>query len=107
MKKILLLVTFLSINQVFSQDWYTNFEMAKKEATNSDKHIVLVFQGSDWCAPCMKLEKEIWSAPEFQKLSQDMFVFLKAVERKNLLSTGLCGLVLFFVSLISFEFILF
>lgn len=89
MKKILLLVAFLSINQAFSQEWFTNFEMAKKEATNSNKHIVLVFQGSDWCAPCMKLEKEIWSAPEFQKLSRDTFVFLKADfprRKKNILS---------------------
>lgn len=64
--------------QVFSQNWLTNFEDAKLQATQTNRHIVLVFQGSDWCAPCMKLDKEIWTSEEFQSLSKDTFIFLKA-----------------------------
>ena len=47
-------------------------------ANSNNQNIVLVFQGSDWCAPCIKLEKEIWSTNEFQKLNEDHFVMLKA-----------------------------
>ena len=63
---------------MLSQNWVTNFNKAKQEASKTNDKIVLVFQGSDWCGPCMKLEKEIWSSPEFQKLAKDHFVMLKA-----------------------------
>ncbi|SFZ91807.1 Thioredoxin-like [Flaviramulus basaltis] len=62
----------------FSQTWHTDFEKAKEVASSKNENIVLVFQGSDWCAPCIKLDKEIWSTQEFQKLSKDHFVMLKA-----------------------------
>ncbi|MCA0153162.1 thioredoxin family protein [Winogradskyella vincentii] len=64
--------------QSFSQDWLVNIELAKSRALAEDKSIVLVFQGSDWCAPCMKLDREIWSTKEFQNLAQDSFIMLKA-----------------------------
>lgn len=63
---------------IFAQEWKTNFEEAKKEATNNNKNILLVFQGSDWCGPCIKLDKEVWSTLEFQNLSKNHFVMLKA-----------------------------
>ena len=40
--------------------------------------LFLVFQGSDWCAPCIKLNQEIWSSPKFIAYSKDHFVMLKA-----------------------------
>lgn len=69
--------TILSIS-VFSQNWITNFNDAKQIALEKNQNIVLVFQGSDWCAPCIKLDKEIWSTEEFKALSKDHFVMLKA-----------------------------
>ncbi len=83
--KFLFLLALLTTLQSFAQDWSTDFEEAKKIAASSDKKIVLVFQGSDWCAPCIKLEKEIWNTSEFQKLNEDHFVMLKAdfPRRKN------------------------
>lgn len=76
-KFTLILALFLSL-QSFSQEWLTDFEKAKKIALESKHNIVLVFQGSDWCAPCIKLEREIWNTAEFQNLSNDHFVMLKA-----------------------------
>jgi len=72
-----LFLFFLSISS-FSQNWMTNFNEAKQVASEKNKNIVLVFQGSDWCAPCIKLDKEVWSTEEFRKLSKDHFVMLKA-----------------------------
>jgi thioredoxin-related protein len=77
MKFIFILIITFSLNS-FAQDWQTNFNEAKKQASKSNHSIVLVFQGSDWCGPCMKLDKEVWSTPEFKKLSKDHFVMLKA-----------------------------
>ena len=87
--KFFLILTFVFSFQTFAQDWSTDFEEAKKTANSNNQNIVLVFQGSDWCAPCIKLENEIWSKNEFQKLSIDHFVMLKADfprRKKNQLS---------------------
>ena len=80
MKNIICLsIVALAFNfSMLGQNWETNFNKAKEEASKANHDIVLVFQGSDWCGPCMKLEKEIWSSPEFQKLAKDRFVMLKA-----------------------------
>lgn len=38
----------------------------------------MVFSGSDWCAPCIKLEKEIWESAEFQAYAKENYVMLRA-----------------------------
>ena len=62
----------------FSQDWQTNFDMAKTMAKESEKPIILVFQGSDWCAPCIKLDREIWATSIFKNYAAENYVMLKA-----------------------------
>lgn len=69
----LLLVTFSS----YAQDWKTDFNTAKQEAQANNKKIIMVFQGSDWCAPCMKLNQEIWSTDTFKNYAKDNFIMLK------------------------------
>lgn len=79
MKKIILLSIFLSLAMsANAQEWLTDFDEAKKIATEKKQNIILVFQGSDWCAPCIKLDKEIWSANEFKSYAKDHFVMLQA-----------------------------
>ncbi|HCQ12673.1 thioredoxin family protein, partial [Flavobacterium sp.] len=62
MKKIGLVVMLLVSSIGFSQNWKSSLEEAKIEAAKENKQILLVFSGSDWCAPCMKLEKNIWKS---------------------------------------------
>ncbi|WP_456440167.1 thioredoxin family protein [Psychroserpens sp.] len=78
MNKILLLFICLVSLPCFSQDWRTDFEKSKTIATQENKTIILVFQGSDWCAPCIKLDKEIWNTEEFQIYAKEHFVMLQA-----------------------------
>lgn len=82
---IFLLFTLYSIN---AQEWLTDIDMAKKVALQKNQKIILVFQGSDWCAPCIKLDTEIWSTPEFIAYSKEHYVLLKADfprKKKNML----------------------
>ena len=74
----LLLSTFLIYNAGISQEWQTNFETAKVMAKETQKPIILVFQGSDWCAPCIKLDREIWSTSVFQTYAKDHYIMLQA-----------------------------
>ena len=80
MKRVLRLAIILSLAtlNLWAQQWTADFSTAREEATNLNRHILLVFAGSDWCNPCIKLDREIWSSPEFQSLAEDQFVMLKA-----------------------------
>ncbi len=80
MKKAIILSTLIlsSIVAVNAQDWKTDIDTAKAVAKIENKKIILVFQGSDWCAPCIKLDREIWSSKEFQDYAKDNYVLVKA-----------------------------
>ena len=91
MKKIVvvLIVMFVSVSATMAQEWQTDINVAKEIASKESKPIILVFQGSDWCAPCIKLDREIWSTETFKKYAKDNYVMLKADfprRKKNILS---------------------
>ncbi len=77
-KAFLFVIAFSVFLSVSAQQWETNFDTAKKRATDENKNIILVFSGSDWCIPCMKLEKNIWESREFINDSKNHFVLLRA-----------------------------
>ena len=80
MKKRLLVFVIVLINSsvLFAQDRENDFSKAKEIATKENKPIILVFQGSDWCAPCIKLDREILSSDTFKKYANENYVMLKA-----------------------------
>jgi|TARA_B110000093_G_scaffold115882_1_gene124176 thioredoxin-related protein len=80
MNKYLLLFIFcvLGFTQLHAQQWLTNFQQAKELSTTQEKTILLVFQGSDWCAPCIKLNREIFESEPFIAYAKDHFIMLQA-----------------------------
>jgi thioredoxin-related protein len=88
--KFKIIITFLFFaTNIYSQNWETNFEVSKNRAEKEKKFIIMVFQGSDWCVPCMKLDKEIWTSEEFVNYSDENLIMLKVdfpKKRKNKLS---------------------
>lgn len=90
MQKVII-VTLLLISAIVvnAQEWQTDLEKSKAIAKEKNRNIILVFSGSDWCAPCMKLENEILSSEEFKTYAKDHFVLLRAdfpEKKKNRLS---------------------
>ncbi len=57
--------------------WTTNAEEATKQAKESDRDMLLLFTGSDWCPPCIKLENEILSKAGFYDSAVEKFVLVK------------------------------
>jgi len=49
-----------------SGGWLTNWQQAVKQAKAQNKLILANFTGSDWCAPCKVLHKEVFDTPEFK-----------------------------------------
>ena len=91
MKYFLLIVFILSLNtaRLSAQDWRTDWDIAKVEAEQANKKLILVFSGSDWCIPCIKLEKEIWESPSFTQYAEQYYVLFRAdfpKRKKNKLS---------------------
>jgi thioredoxin-related protein len=77
--KNIVVILFIFINYLsYSQNWKTNFEEAKIEALNENKNILLVFSGSDWCGPCIKLDNIVWKSEDFKTEAEKNWVLYKA-----------------------------
>jgi thioredoxin-related protein len=90
MKKIIQIALLLLSTFIYAQDWKANFDDVLKSASNENKNILLIFSGSDWCAPCIKLDKNIWQSDAFK--NQKDWVLYKAdfpKKKANLLSNEL------------------
>lgn len=89
-KKLLFSLTFLFTAFIMNaQEWQTDLKTAEDLAQKENKEIILVFQGSDWCAPCIKLDREVWSTDSFKDYAEDHYVLLQADfprKQKNQLS---------------------
>jgi thioredoxin-related protein len=84
---IILLSLFLTLTPEL--DWKTDFQEAKELSKASDKKILLVFSGSDWCKPCIQLHRSLFETEEFAAYAKDHLVLLKAdfpSQKKNQLS---------------------
>lgn len=78
MKKIIIALFLFMGSFSYCQNWKTNFEEAKKEAAEQNKNILLVFSGSDWCAPCIKLDNVVWKSEAFKLEAEKYWVIYKA-----------------------------
>jgi thioredoxin-related protein len=56
--------------------WSTDYKKAQEEARNNKKLLLLNFTGSDWCGWCIKLDREIFSKPEFKDYASKNLVLL-------------------------------
>lgn len=55
--------------------WIKNdFAAAKAKAQKENKNILVDFSGSDWCGWCIKLDKEVFSTPEFTDAASKEYV---------------------------------
>ena len=78
MKKVIVFLFIFIGTWSYSQNWKSNFEEAKLEASKENKNILLVFSGSDWCAPCIKLDNAVWKSEAFKLESEKNWVIYRA-----------------------------
>ncbi|HEY3663989.1 MAG TPA: thioredoxin family protein [Chthoniobacterales bacterium] len=57
--------------------WLTDFEAAKAQSHAEKKLLLMDFTGSDWCPPCIMLQKEVFSNPEFIHYAAQHLVLLE------------------------------
>ena len=57
--------------------WVSDYKQAQQEAKASNKLVLLDFTGSDWCGWCIKLNKEVFSQPQFKDYASKALVLLE------------------------------
>ena len=57
--------------------WLTNYQQALAQAAKEKKSVLIDFTGSDWCPPCIQMEKEVLSQSEFIAFAKNNLVLLK------------------------------
>ena len=66
----LLCLLMLLANLLLAGGIYTNLEEAKGEAEYYDQPILMVFSGSDWCKPCIRLQQQVFNDPKFEAFAE-------------------------------------
>jgi protein disulfide-isomerase len=70
-------LTLISITASAESSWVTDYKKAQEDAKAGKKLVLLEFTGSDWCGWCMKLDKEVFSTPEFQNYASRNLILVK------------------------------
>ena len=58
-------------------DWLHDYSKAQEQAKTNHKLLFLNFTGSDWCGWCIKLDKDIFSQPQFKNFAHDNLVLVE------------------------------
>lgn len=59
------------------EGWLTSIPEAQKQAKAENKALFVEFTGSDWCPPCMMMEKAVFSKKEFVEGAGKDFILVK------------------------------
>src|SRR5262249_48339706 len=62
----LLFLSALSVPALWADEWQTNYDNALAAAKSENKRVLLDFTGSDWCGPCIALNKKVFTQQEFR-----------------------------------------
>src|SRR5262245_57521248 len=77
--------SFFSLLVIFSlvaikanaAEWQTDYEQALAAAKASGKYVLLDFTGSDWCSPCIQLNKAVFTKTSFLKYAEQNLVLVE------------------------------
>lgn len=78
LKKLVSLVIVFCSALGFAQHWQSDYAEALSLAAERELPLVLVFSGSDWCAPCIKLDQWIWQSDEFKAYAHENYILYRA-----------------------------
>jgi thioredoxin-related protein len=65
---------FSSLALAGREGWTSDMTAAKKQAEESKSDLLLEFTGSDWCGPCIELNKEVFALEPFKAGVKGKFV---------------------------------
>jgi thioredoxin-related protein len=72
-----LLLVFGANAQTPAATWNTDLATALQQAKSTNKPVLAVFSGSDWCKPCIMLKQEVFDQSEFEQYAKDKLVLAR------------------------------
>lgn len=78
-KAVMALIAGLALASASAAElpWMTDLPKAQAQAKQDKKLVMLDFTGSDWCGWCIKLNKEVFSTPEFAEYAKKNMVLVE------------------------------
>jgi protein disulfide-isomerase len=73
----LAVLAFTSTLALAKDGWSEDYDKALAQAKAEKKLVLLDFTGSDWCGWCIKLDKEVFSQPEFAEYAKNNVVLVE------------------------------
>lgn len=73
---LILFAVTLALPASAAEGWLTEIAEAKTKAQKENKDILIKFTGSDWCPPCMMMEKKVFSKKAFNKGAEKNYVLV-------------------------------
>lgn len=58
--------------------WYDNFAAAQREAVRTNRPILLLLTGSDWCPHCVRLKQNVLNSHEFKRFARERLILVYA-----------------------------
>lgn len=85
MRTLLLLSLFIlfPIENEKKVAWHTDYNGALTIAKEENKNLLIYFTGSDWCAPCIQLKKDLFDTSEFKELSKNYVLLYIDIPRRD------------------------
>ena len=74
---VLLAVPAAGWAQASKPGWSTDAARSFAKARAEKKLVLMDFTGSDWCPWCVRMDKEVFSTPEFIRYAKDNLVLLE------------------------------
>ncbi len=81
---ILVLPLYLMAQTTEQEDgvvWLTDYETALADAKENKTNVLLYFTGSDWCAPCKMLKKDLFATADFKSISENYAILYIDIPR--------------------------
>jgi protein disulfide-isomerase len=67
----------MPVSSLAAADWLTDLPKAQAQARTENKAVLVDFTGSDWCGWCIRLKKEVFSAPDFATYAEKNLVLVE------------------------------
>jgi len=86
---IFLWLSFTAFTNIQGQEQLVSMDWLQSQSSTTERNILIVFSGSDWCKPCIQLDKEILQSADFLSFQEDHLVLYKAdfpYQKKNQVS---------------------
>jgi thioredoxin-related protein len=72
-----LLVLGFTATQATAAEWQTDYDKALAKAKAENRPVLVSFTGSDWCGPCIAMDKQVFSQREFLDYADKHLVLLE------------------------------